>query len=286
MPRPAIGYENYVRIRLGGWRLWMHKDLPGSGKTVLSEDGLFDGVRGPFQKIPSSRYARVFKCSLSLPGRIEHFYLKQYLHRSACDFVKHLFRPSRAMRSLKATLLLARNGLAAPPVIAVGEDRQFFFRTRCFVVTSQVEQASPVYAWLGRLPADERRTRVRRRDFIRRLGSTVGRMHAREICHGDLRPGNVLAADTADGWQFYLIDNERTIGHKHLPHRLRVKNLVQIGMLTDDQISRTDRMRFFQAYLQENPSQSARRRSLAAVVLARIRQRLAGKTPVFVAHPA
>jgi hypothetical protein len=279
MAEPPIRCEDYVRISLGGWRLWLHKRFDRLSETLVDPQRHFDGVRGPFRRIPSSDHARVFKGSLSLLGRIHHVYLKQYLYRSPRDFVKHLFRRSRAMRSFRATLLLARNGLDAPRVIAVGECRRFLFCTRCFVVTSSLEGAKPVYVWLGRdLPAADRHGRRRRRTFIRGLGGAVGRMHARGVCHGDLRPGNILADDAGDDWRFYLLDNERTRAYKHLPRRLRIKNLVQIGMFHLDRVGKTDRMRFFKAYLREDPSLIGRHKRLAAAVSARIRQRLAGKT--------
>jgi tRNA A-37 threonylcarbamoyl transferase component Bud32 len=276
MPRSAAARKGYVRIRQGPWRLWLHKDFQTLSEPMPA-DGQFDGVRGPFQRIPSSAYARVFKASLNLSGQIHQLYIKQYLYRSPLDFVKHLFRLSRAMRSLKGTLLLARNGFSAPPIIAVGEDRRLVVCTRCFVLTSSVQHAPPVHAWLANLPAMDRHERRRRRALIRGLGETVGRMHARGIFHGDLRPGNVLAAQGGDNWTYHLLDNERTRAYRRLPRHLRMKNLIQIGMLTQDYISTTDRMRFLKAYLKKNPSLIGHHKRLAAAVMTRTRQRLAGK---------
>ena len=86
-----------------------------------------------------------------------------------------------------------------------------------------------------------------------RLGETIGKMHAAGIFHGDLRSGNVFVKKVDDEWEFFLLDNERTKKYNRIRNRLRLKNLVQINMFKEG-LSRTDRMRFFKAYLNENPT--------------------------------
>jgi hypothetical protein len=101
-------------------------------------------------------------------------------------------------------------------------------------------------------------------------------MHRAGIIHGDLRPGNVLARKVADGWEFFFLDNERTRKWPWLPMRLRLKNLVQINMLPEG-ISRTDRMRFFQAYMLANPSVCAAYKEWAERIMTRTRRRFRRK---------
>ncbi len=114
---------------------------------------------------------------------------------------------------------------------------------------------------------------VAKRGLIRAFAETVGRMHARGICHGDLRLGNVLAVADRDRWRFYFIDNERTRKFRSLPARLRLKNLVQVNMFLDG-ISNTDRLRFFARYLESNPELHAGCRKWAARITARTNRRL------------
>ncbi len=79
-------------------------------------------------------------------------------------------------------------------------------------------------------------------------------MHKADIFHGDLRPGNILIEVLDDDFHFYFIDNERTrYFHDEIPSRLREKNLVQINTILMSQITFTDRLIFFKAYLDENP---------------------------------
>ncbi len=258
----------------------MRRNLHEVSEPMPPDITHFDGVRGPFQKIPASDYARVFKGSLNISGRLHHFYLKQYLYRSAWDFAKHVFRPGRAMRSFKATLLLTRNGLSAPEVIAVGEERRLLFCTRSFVITSSLRRALPLYLWLGRLAPDDPRSRRKRRALLRRLGRTIGRMHSLNISHGDLRPGNILASEVGGNWTFNLLDNERTRLHRNLPHSMRIKNLVQIGMLHEEYLSQTDRTRFFTAYINASGRLKPSERELARIVHQTTMKRLRSKPHV------
>ena len=96
MPNPPARIEDYVQVKLGVWWLWIHKDIRSLGDILPADGKPRDGVRGPFQRIPSSRYARVFNGSVSLLGRTYDYFLKEYLHRSPGDFLKHFFRPTRA----------------------------------------------------------------------------------------------------------------------------------------------------------------------------------------------
>jgi hypothetical protein len=75
-------------------------------------------------------------------------------------------------------------------------------------------------------------------------------------------------------WQFFFLDNERTRKLGLLPKRLRLKNLVQVNMLQSENITVTDRMRFFEAYLEQNGHLGDKWKDLARRIIAKTRLRL------------
>ena len=77
---------------------------------------------------------------------------------------------------------------------------------------------------------------------------TIGRLHATGFIHGDLRTSNVLAHKGCDHFEFSFIDNERNTQHKPAPGKLLLKNLMQLNMHLPSELSRTDRMRFFESW--------------------------------------
>ncbi len=263
-------------FRIRGWKLRISRRF---GSHALGPPEVRDGhngVRGPFERVSSSRFSRVYRCRIGFFGTVHNLYLKQYLHRSTWDMLKHLFRPSRAQRAFKASLMLAENDLLSPEAIAVGELKYGFVPVRTFFITRQLENAASACALLEDFTRRADKTRAKR-DLIAAFGETVGRMHAAGIFHGDLRPGNVFGEDTSQGWRFFFLDNERTRRFRRLPHRLIVKNLVQIGMLHKQILTPTDRMRFFKSYLARNTRLGADYKKLAAKVFSITQGRMAGK---------
>ncbi|MBN2131851.1 MAG: hypothetical protein JW741_20290, partial [Sedimentisphaerales bacterium] len=91
--------------------------------------------------------------------------------------------------------------------------------------------------------------------------------------HGDLRPGNILARCEDGHWRLFFLDNERTRKFPWVPPSLRRKNLVQIGMFLTG-VSRSDRLRFWQAYLAESPRLGPRQKRWARRVYVRTMARL------------
>jgi hypothetical protein len=255
MTNRANHIPGFEKIRIKSWTLYVNKDFPATSVgDVPGLSELVSGVRGPFDEVRSSRFARVFRCSVGFAGRCYNLYIKQYLYRSVWDFVKHLFRRSRAERSFKASAMLAEHGFCVPEMIAMGRRKYGPFCTANFLITRQIEDAKAIHTFLPEEGKAQSTASVRdRRRLIKALGQTIGRMHAAGIFHGDLRAGNVFAKKTKSRWQFFFLDNERTKRYHHLPDRLRLKNLVQINMLRAECISDTDRMRFFKSYLLENP---------------------------------
>lgn len=224
-----------------------------AGEKELKEHYQLSPVR-------SSPFARVHKFSVSFNGFDKNVYLKRYLYRSTWDFIKHLVRASRAKRAFKATLMLERNGLKAPIIVAMGEYKSTFLDRGNFLVTFEVEDAKHIYKFLPESIENLSKKQLRdKRELIRAFGRTVGRMHAAGIVHGDLKVVNVLARKEESGWRFFFIDNERTKKFYRLPAWLRLKNLVQMNMHQSPPLTNSDRMRFFKAYTQENPGVARKR---------------------------
>jgi hypothetical protein len=256
--------------------------LPPASCTATSDQRpatlpTIDGIRGPVTAIPASDFARVFRGILNFHGDEHRLILKEYLHRSFVDILKHLFIPGRAQRACIASVALLDHGIPCPPVVALGVKRLGPIPLSSFLLTEEITDAPDIYAWITQtwLNAGDSVRKVRRQ-FIAALGSTIGRMHAAGIAHGDLRPRNILARQESGRWTFYLLDNERTRQFRRLHDRLRQKNLHQIGMFPLG-VSRTDRWRFYRAYLAENPAQQANPKPLARSVEALTSARLARK---------
>ncbi len=273
-----ISFEKTV---IKGWTLRVSADF---GELSIREPGplgeQIDGVRGPFAEADASKFARVFKCPVGFFGRREDLYLKHFFYRSWWDFVKHLFRPSRASRAFTASLMLAKEGFCVPDVVAVGERRHAGLCSSNFLITREVANAQNLYAWFeSNWQGQSENVLHDKRGFIRALGKTVGRLHGACIFHGDLRAGNIFARMAEGTWQFFFLDNERTRKFGLLPGRLRLKNLVQVNMLFGENITATDRMRFMKAYLGQNGHLQDKWKALAKQIIIKTRHRLGLSPP-------
>jgi hypothetical protein len=268
---------NYQNIKISGYQFELFDDFPASCFSDIVDTLSFtDGQRSSFIKLPSSKYANVFKFNVYFKGKIYSLILKQYLNRSFFDILKNSLRPCRAQRAFKAGQMLKRYGFFTPDIVAVGKKTFVGITTKNFLITSQVEDSVPLYKMLD-IDISQKQ------QLIKQFGQTVGRMHAAGIFHGDLRLGNVLVKPVVslsnpkddNRFVFIFLDNERTRKFKKLPESLRLKNLVQISMSREN-ISDSDRMHFLDAYLaQQNIRLDGEK--LAARIAARVKKRLAAK---------
>ncbi len=247
MMTPFNDISNYIKTRDGGWTILLHKQFQSVGLISLIRQEPSDAAGNKLEKVRSSDAARVYRCSVETGGESVTLYIKEYLPRTGFDWIKHLFRPSRAERAFRAGLMLEQDGLNTPPIAAMLIKKKGPVVTENILITREMKQSHALYSCFeGAPPAAVISTQDKRRLFFS-LGKTIGQMHAAGIFHGDLRGGNVFVSKKGDGWHFYFIDNERTLKYRHLPSRLRIKNLVQLNMLPKN-ITTTDRMRFLSAY--------------------------------------
>ncbi len=269
--------QDFDRIRLGNSIIYIRRDCRDPAFEQALAFGL-DALGKSYRltSVHSSKFARVVKFAVELGGRRRQVFYKEYLYRSFSDRLKHLFRASRARRAWQAGLMLAEEDLACPETIAVGEYRKGLFCATSFLLTLEVANAKPVYSHLPENSKNlTKKALSAKREFIKAFGRTIGKLHAANICHGDLHVANVLARLDGSGWRFFFLDNERTRKFRWLPPWFRLKNLVRINMFRAPAVSNTDRMRFFKAYLEENPAAARNRRIMARRLVSETARRLA-----------
>jgi serine/threonine protein kinase len=270
--------DNYEKVQFNDFIMYVQEDL----RSHSLEEALAMGEKSLAEKydlisIEASEFARVFRFTVEFSGSSRTVFYKEYLCRSLLDFIKHIFRPSRACRAFRAGLMMQRNGVNVPEVVAFGEERNPFVCRRNFLLTMEVPDTEQLSACLSGysqdLPTEDLKNK---RQLIQAFGQTIGRMHAMGIFHGDLRLGNVLVRRNDSGWNFFFLDNERTQRFVQLPDRLRLKNLVQVNMFRKG-VSNSDRLRFLKAYLGENPAIITLRKYWARKIIDKTNKRLLNK---------
>jgi serine/threonine protein kinase len=196
---------------------------------------------------------------------------KEYLARSPAASLKARVTGSRAERARSNNEALLLAGIDAPRNIHWGKlphGREYLFM--------ETAPGTGINRWLTDTLAQHDRETLRvRRQLLQALGTFIGRVHATGFIHGDLRPGNVLAAQIADQFRFTLIANERNTHKLPTPGKLLLRNLMQLNMLPLSKLSRSDRMRFFCAWRRQMRNLSAMEaKVLAAEVYTRALKRL------------
>jgi serine/threonine protein kinase len=173
--------------------------------------------------------------------------------------------------------MLHKNGFDAPAVMGLFEHCNGPFCTNNLLLTEGIENSRPMPQLLTDIcQSSGGDASIDKRALIEAFGGIIGKMHAKDIFHGDLRLGNVLVVREGQKWRFFFIDNERTKKFYLLPNRLRLKNMVQINMFRSG-ITNTDRMRFFKAYINVNPCVQVRYVGWARKVIAKTNHRLRRK---------
>ena len=272
--------EDFDNINEDDWKISINKILPLEiMKKLLKMNNLSDDTNVPFHKVPSSNYAYVYTTSIHLNDSDFNVYIKKYLYRSAIDFIKHIFRSSRARREFNASIMLNKNNFNTPIILGLAERRFSLLNRDNLLITKEIKDAKPIPKLMKDIYISEN-SLSRKRSLIKAFALTIGKMHFKHIFHGDLRLGNVLVAEEDNAWKFYFIDNERTKKHFLFAERLRLKNLVQINLFFDG-ISRTDRLRFFKIYLSMNPDIQKKSLKLISKILSKTNSRVQRKQQVW-----
>ncbi len=270
--------DDFDKTQFGKWEILIRRSFPKEeiAKLLSLIDPATQGSDRPVE-VPSSEHTRVFKCNVCINGTRYFLYLKRHLCRSAWDFLKQFFRPSRAKRAFNASIMLQKNGFDVPALVGLFERRIGPFLIEDLLITEDVEHAKPIVEYFRDIyRASDTDTLFCRRKLIKSFGETIGLMHAKGIFHGDLQLGNVFARQEESTWRFFFLDNERTKMFERLPARLRLKNLVQLNMFREN-IHNTDRMRFFSSYRAQNARRIKRDKSPIRKVLKKTNSRLENK---------
>ncbi|BBM83795.1 lipopolysaccharide kinase InaA family protein [Candidatus Uabimicrobium amorphum] len=194
-----------------------------------------------FHKVHSSINTHVYRYA---HNDIDYYY-KVFLQRKWSENLKEKLRGSRAHRSLNGHQVLLEHGFSAPKVLLLGKKKDYnFILMESYDHAIELEKCLlEIYTW-----DEEKRQR-----FLQELGTTIGKLHASGIFHGDLRWRNILIDFANDQTDIAFIDNERTTLYKNLPKRKRIKNLVQLYLIAPGKVEVKEQKIFWEYYLNENP---------------------------------
>jgi hypothetical protein len=230
--------------------------------------------------VKSSHFATVLKFEDHKTGEV--YYFKEFHNRGIKDKLMKIIGLTRSVKAYKAGRMLLQKGFRTPIPVALGLEKAFSFIKRNFLVTKEApgERAHEYFQKRYQPPLSGKMI-VEKRDLLAAAGHEIGRLHNTGIFHGDLRLGNIIINGQGVSAGFFLLDNERTLYCRSLSGRRRLKNLVQLNMTLLLQITRTDRLRFLNAYIEENPALLPDKKDLIAsitrIMRKRINRRLSGK---------
>ncbi|MEM7410699.1 MAG: lipopolysaccharide kinase InaA family protein [Myxococcota bacterium] len=180
------------------------------------------------------------------------------------------WRGSRAARAVAGARRLASLGIAHPETWAIAERRPWGRVEESFLLTGFLPGSLPLPAAMPELLRDA----SRRRRVADALGRALGRLHAADLDHGDLKHSNLLV--TADD-DIALLDLDSLDPPKAPTWRRRVRALGQLEAYTRDlypELPRSDRARVLRAYFREDPRCAGRREALLSDVEAWVAERL------------
>jgi tRNA A-37 threonylcarbamoyl transferase component Bud32 len=212
--------------------------------------------------LKDSRTTRVAETTMMVRGVPTAVIYKRFNRKKWLDPILNLFRPSRAWRSWQAGQDLVSRGIPTPQNLAFVARRPYgknpllrFLSHETYLATvkeeSAIDLATYVNEVLPALPADVRRTRIRRLTVS--LSGLVRSLHERSLSHRDLKAANILIRTDmiVSEDRLSLIDLVGVRLRHPLPWGRRAQNVARLGISLSGVPgrTRTDALQFLRLYL-------------------------------------
>jgi 3-deoxy-D-manno-octulosonic acid kinase len=178
--------------------------------------------------------------------------IRRYLHGglfSALTRDLYLFG-SRSFQELALTARIRACGVSTiEPIGAIHRTIRPFYKA--YFLSLEISDAKDLIQYLQEIgPHPSRERLLHKRRTIRSAGLLVHQFHEAGFFHGDLQLKNMLVS----GEQLFLIDFDHSYQKEGLTTEEKKKNLLRLNRSVEKckslglSITRTDRLRFFQAY--------------------------------------
>jgi tRNA A-37 threonylcarbamoyl transferase component Bud32 len=175
--------------------------------------------------------------------------VKQFLYAHLGDIFKDLFRPSKGLKAWVAGNGLVARGIPSLRPLALLEQSDWRGWRESFLVMEASEKGLEMDRYILGGLGDIRRKRL----FIKDFAQWLLHLHEKHLYHQDMKTCNILVSQNGETWDFHLLDLEDVRLDEKVDEKGLFKNLLQLNTSIPKAISRTDRLRFFKAYIREQP---------------------------------
>jgi tRNA A-37 threonylcarbamoyl transferase component Bud32 len=207
---------------------------------------------GAREVVKSGRSAMLVRTELPIGGRMTRVAYKCVRRKTWLKRVTVLVRTNRTLRTWRLGHELLRRNIATAKPLACVVPHRLNFKSHSYVAHEWIDGGRNLREWCwwaAGLPP------VRHRNLMRRtaesLGQLLGHMHAQNVSHRDLKPGNLLMVDEGRSVRSYVIDLDGAALHQQLGAQTRLRNLSRlvIGLCELPPLKTTDALRFLKSYL-------------------------------------
>lgn len=207
---------------------------------------------GAREMIKLGRSATLVRAELPVGGRMLPVAYKCVRRKTWLKRVTVIVRTNRTLRAWRIGHELMRRNIATAKPLACVIPHRLDFKRPSYVAYEWIDGGRNLREWCwwaAELPLSRRRTLMRR--AAESLGTLLGHMHAQNISHRDLKPGNMLLVDEGRKVKPYVIDLDGVALHGQLGTQPRMSNLsrLAIGMCELPPLETTLMLRFLKSYL-------------------------------------
>jgi tRNA A-37 threonylcarbamoyl transferase component Bud32 len=250
--------RDFVAKRAASRRLHAVRELPQDVREELlsePEQILAQAVQEP---VKLSHTTAMGCLAWNIEGKSVRIGFKRCRPRNAWKAICDRFRSSRAMRNWRGGhALLARRIATARPLAVVESRRSGRSGSReSYLAVQWIEGTENLHLWGWRIadrPVRERLHLARR--CAKSLGALLGRMHAKQISHRDLKGSNLLVAERENELRTWLIDTDGVTIRRRLSPRRLAADLARLATSVEAHpwVTRSIRYRFLRAYARQFP---------------------------------
>lgn len=182
----------------------------------------------------------------STVGRYMGFILKRTNPKKTLNWIKDLFRPSRARDAYLKAYQLELCGISTPKAVACADWRNFGFLQHSYLLTQEIAGASALDQFAR---ANPKLPLAARRDLLRRLARLVAALHDAGFSHRDMKAQNILVGPAPEH-KLYLIDLDGLNDLGELSARRVSKDLARLDRAAGELLGAgpRERLRFFAEY--------------------------------------